>query len=106
MIYVPIVDRESGKQQWVIIELQGTLHNCNEAPLNGCDLGTLQWTNGNPVLRIGNHLCEGKVVKLQKPILVTSRGEDSESEHNGPHYVIEAIVREKLLFSNRPRPLL
>ena len=23
---------------------------------------------GNPVLTIGNHLCEGKVIKLRKPL--------------------------------------
>ena len=28
---------------------------------------------GNPVLRIGNHLCEGKVIKLRKPIASESR---------------------------------
>ena len=35
--------------QWVIIELQGTLHNPTGEPLNGHDLGTLQWMNVSPV---------------------------------------------------------
>ena len=119
-----------------MIELQGNLHNANGSGLHGMDLGELEWVNvgwgrlcdwkGNPVLSIGNHLCEGKVVKLRKPLasgssldclpVVMRKTANSIGEGNGEcwvhhlqkevQYEIDVIIHEKFLFSNRPRPLL
>ena len=34
-----------GEKQWVVVELQGTLHNIDGGPLNSRDLGTIEWIN-------------------------------------------------------------
>ena len=90
----------------MVIELQGNLHNANGSGLHGMDLGELEWVNGNPVLSIGNHLCEGKVVKLRKPLAIMRKTANSIGEGNEVQYEIDVIIHEKFLFSNRPRPLL
>ncbi|KAK8802669.1 hypothetical protein WA171_006345 [Blastocystis sp. BT1] len=106
MICIPLVLNESGQETWVLIELQGKLHNIDGDGFCGIDLGTLGWVDGNPVLTIGNHLCEGKVIKLRKPLAIMRRIKKTESSEAGVEYVVEAMIKEKYLFSARPRPLL
>ena len=106
MICIPIrfPDQES---RWVLIELQGTLHNSDGGALNSKILGSLEWNNGIPSLTIGNHLCEGKVVKLRTPLAILRKSFSADpAEVVQKEYLVQAIVREKLLFSDRPRPLL
>lgn len=59
MICIPLVSNESGEEivdsnerndeQWVLVELQGKLHNIDGDGLCGIDLGTLEWVNVSSV---------------------------------------------------------
>ena len=71
---------------------------------------------GTPSLIIGHHLLTGKVVELDKPLAVLAkRSKDANNDamdHAGNQesgmieYEIMALVRKKILFKNRPKPII
>ncbi|WKX88165.1 hypothetical protein Q1695_008090 [Nippostrongylus brasiliensis] len=90
----------------MIIEFQGTIDSSGQ-PLENEVLGHLTWRadNSEALLLIGHHLLEGKMVDLEKPFALIRQtpGEDPESQHSS--MLIDAIIRRKLVFRNRPKPL-
>lgn len=70
-------------------------------------------TQGTPSLIIGHHLLTGKVVELDKPLAVLAKrhsvsvDEDRESgsTSNNKEYEIIALVTRKIIFKNRPKPI-
>merc|ERR1740130_1393607 len=56
-------------RDWTILELQGTLES-RVGDCQGLEIGTLEIKEGTPILLIGNHRLEGKVVQLSKPFVV------------------------------------
>jgi hypothetical protein len=52
-------------------------------------------------MEIGQHFLEGSVVDLKSPFLVVDTVASSESKE----FEIYAIVKKKLIFKNRPKPL-
>ena len=102
-------------KDWIIIELQGTLGTHKNVPLKDVGFGDLHFNaQGEPMLVLGHHLLKGKVVNLSNPIAVfakQTRSHDStlsESEMNEKafDYEVIALVRKKIMFASRPKPIL
>jgi len=107
------------QDEWQIIELQGTLSSRPEKnkPLDSVVLGQLSTKacsgkiqTGKYELLLGRQKCEGKTIPLKKPLVVLEKitnNDDMDNKENNTYvsYRVVGIVREKLLFANRPIPL-
>ena len=101
-------------KDWVIIELQGSVETHNSIPLKDVGLGDLHYNaHGEPILILGHHLLKGKIVKLSNPIGVFEKqtrqlNSTSDTMVDEAHYDYEviALVRKKIVFSSRPKPIL
>ncbi|KAK0425120.1 hypothetical protein QR680_009043 [Steinernema hermaphroditum] len=96
-----LVTNAGGVKEWIMIEVQGSLQ-C-DGDMSGLLAGNLAWrkSTGEPLLLIGHLMLEGKMVMLDKPLGVLRPGTpDSPSE-----VTAVAVVRKKILFKQRPRPI-
>ncbi|KAH9494628.1 Chromosome transmission fidelity protein 8 [Bulinus truncatus] len=108
-------------KEWAIVELQGDLETRHPVPLNNNFIGDLHFTHKDaPVLIIGHHILQGKVISLEKPLAVIAKcsgakensavPEDGEMGHsqspNSSSYHVQAIIKRKILFKTRPKPII
>ena len=139
-------------EDWAIIEMQGDLESrIGDIQLEGKFVGDLHFTKAGqiPVLIIGHHILYGKVVKLEKPLVIMEKcqkqivkeeeikesldrvnacGDEASNiqnqatdmeiddmtntsaadgvEKHGTVYNVRAIIRKKLLFKSRPKPII
>ena len=98
LMRIPIlVNIGQGIPQWAIIELQGQV-TARTGSFEGESIGPLTIENDHATLTIGNHMLNGKVHKLKKPLAVVQRG----TTEGLP---IIAVIRHKVVFSDRPQIL-
>lgn len=67
---------DAAANEWSVVEFQGQLVS---EELRGAEIGALRFADGVPTLRVGNHVLEGKVVKLAKPFAVLHKEPASDS---------------------------
>jgi len=125
MVLIEITNPDAGAselREWSVVELQGNLEKVAGAEalsFDGLDVGKLKFQTDKPVLTIGPHILEGEVKKLPHPLLVLMRddgslvtspgeegvaaGEPLPAAGAGTGYTVAGLVRQKLLFKNRPK---
>lgn len=59
---------------------------------------------GVPILMIGHHILHGAVQDLPKPLAVMWKVKTDE-EALESHYSVTAVIRKKVIFKNRPKPI-
>ncbi|XP_054288233.1 chromosome transmission fidelity protein 8 homolog [Macrosteles quadrilineatus] len=99
-----LVKMQEEPPQWGVIELQGDVESRYQTAVEDQFVGDLHFTiQGNtPVLIIGHHILYGKAVTLEKPFAVLEKSSDS----NSTEYIVKALVKQKLLFKTRPKPII
>jgi len=94
----------NGLAEWLMIELQGSLESPSP-DLSGQTIGDLAYTKqGMPVLIIGHHALFGKESDLAKPLVVLVNEPLSDADGERRLEAI-AVIRTKLIFKTRPRPI-
>ena len=111
--------RNSGggnSQELALIEMQGALESRlgNNVDVSGKFIGDLHYTkdNGTPILIIGHHILYGKVVKLERPmvamkkVVMSCENGASGDNQSTTEYHVDTIIRHKLIFKARPKPII
>ncbi|CAG4947548.1 unnamed protein product [Parnassius apollo] len=95
---------ENGVPEWAIVELQGLIQMKKDSTLGPTVIGDLHYFNRNkhPVLVLGHHILNGKEVKLEQPMAVMEKI----NNEGKIEYKVKAIVKKKLLFKSRPKPII
>ena len=130
-IYIKIDENQNPDKitEWSIIELQGDLEVRNGDSLTNKFLGDLHFDkDGVPIMILGHHTLYGKVVSLDKPFLLVRKhrkkveniladeikGKEFDIDDQNPEfqeskfiteYLVHAVIKKKLLFNKRPRPI-
>lgn len=113
--------------EWIIIELQGDLESRSQESFAGKQIGSLVFTKeGTPIMIIGHHILYGKIAELEKPFAVIRKAardshsgsqEEPSAPVNGSDkdlimpsapvcYDVQAIVKKKIIFKTRPKPII
>jgi len=94
--------------EWTLLELQGGLTpTVSQSALTSLNIGKIVNVEGEThTLTIGKHQLEGRLVSIKKPFAVLKKrcapeGEESDSAC----YDVIGVIRQKLHFKSRPKPL-
>ena len=126
-------DNPSEPKECYIIELQGELEVESGEDLSNRFMGDLHFNkDGTPIMILGHHILYGKVCNMDKPIVLLKKhkatdsymkddsmdenlkmdlnSDDDSNDSNGStktktEYLIDAVVRRKIVFNKRPRPI-
>ncbi|KAJ8666981.1 hypothetical protein QAD02_008643 [Eretmocerus hayati] len=106
---IPLKKPEDDTVQWTLIEFHGTLKSIPKVD-QACNIGNIYFeSNGMVLMNIGNHVLEGKVMKLEKPIALIKKNiqapNNAARESEGREYILKTIIRTKLIFLSRAKPL-
>ncbi|XP_032520873.1 chromosome transmission fidelity protein 8 homolog [Danaus plexippus] len=103
-IYIKSENETGGISEWAIVELQGLVQVEGDDRGGPAVVGDLHYfkRNRHPVLVLGHHVLTGKEVKLEQPMAVMEKTVDG----GQTSYRVKAIVRKKLLFKSRPKPII
>lgn len=109
---IPIRSEGGSPPAWAMVELQGEIERLIEAiPDEPYDVGTLTATDDTSIqLVIGYHRLEGTKMALKKPVAilekVQSNDTDMDDDDNEVRYNVIGVIREKLIFKQRPRAII
>ncbi|XP_050425300.1 chromosome transmission fidelity protein 8 homolog [Adelges cooleyi] len=94
--------------EWAAIEIQGELESRHNTPLECQYVGDLFATvkDNVPILIIGHHILYGKMETFARPLAVMKKEVISGEKGEGGEYTVVAVVTKKLLFKNRPKPII
>ncbi len=121
MVQLFIEFSPDGVNEWGMIELQGELETRDQMSFDNMHIGDLYFDNkGTPQMIVGHHLLTGKVEKLDKPFAVLKKHsaelesdsmdwEQTDSERlelRSTEYIVVAMVTRKIIFKNRPKPII
>jgi hypothetical protein len=106
--------RLAGEDEWSLLELQGHLDPRDvQQTLDSLPLGVLEADAANSKefsLIIGSNKLVGKLVRLEKPLVVLTH-EDNEhvaadaAGAGDEHWRAVGVVRNKVVFKTRPQPI-
>ena len=93
-----------------MIEMQGDLESRLGAnvDVSGKFIGDLHYTKdgGIPILIIGHHILYGKKVKLESPMVAMKKVRTVQGDQTVTEYHVETVIRSKLIFKARPKPII
>jgi chromosome transmission fidelity protein 8 len=102
--------------EWFLIEMQGDLESRSKDHLEGKFIGDLHFNKqGVPVMIIGHHILYGKEIELDQPVVAITKDSpqeqgmdlgDEEQPSPSNKYQVKAIIRNKLIFKARPKPII
>lgn len=100
-----VVKLSPDSREWGLVELQGQLETREGSGFQGLHVGDLHFLSCDTAsMIVGHHLLSGKVVTLDKPLAVLRKCVDDE-ESGAPEYRIIAFITKKVIFKNRPKPI-
>ncbi|XP_022338440.2 chromosome transmission fidelity protein 8 homolog [Crassostrea virginica] len=111
-VFVSLPNSPDNCPEWAIVDLQGSLETRQPVPLGGKFVGDLHFTKQNvPILIIGHHILYGKIVDMEKPYAVivkdnSTTNDSNNTEKQGVSYVVKALIKKKILFKQRPKPII
>ncbi|KAK6632670.1 hypothetical protein RUM43_013440 [Polyplax serrata] len=92
-------------KEWGLLEFQGSFSTLGNQPMDRQFIGDLNFNNdGTPFFIVGHHILFGEEVKLPKPFAILQKVIDEDSKHT--KYVVPAVIRRKILFKTRPKPII
>lgn len=104
--FISSADGQHGN--WIAIEFHGQLQRCSSY-LERIDISNVYFKKNNQVIiNVGNFILEGKEVTLDKPLAILKKEctlTDS-GEKSCTNYEAHAIVKKKLIFRSRPKPVI
>jgi len=95
-----------GRMEWLLFELQGTLEL--DGDVASKLLGHYAWRNdGHVSLIIGHQLLDGKLVDMERPLIVVETNRDSlaQPSKSATSLVVKGVIRRKVVFKSRPKPI-
>lgn len=105
------IKKDGEIEEWAIIELQGDL-KFQSVDVTNKYIGDLHFSkSGMPILIIGIHVLHGKEMELPKPFAVLTKKSNEIIDNTGTfekktEYIVTAIVKKKLIFKSRPKPII
>jgi chromosome transmission fidelity protein 8 len=110
---IEISNSSTSLQEFVTVELQGTITSLSEDVYANVALGNMVVKQNDRVhLQVGNHRVIGTIESLHKPLVVlkkvtamNSSMEDPSFDDKKKEYCVEAVIRRRIIFTERPQPI-
>lgn len=103
---IKIINNKDDISKKTLIEIQGEILHTSEDTYENMNLGDLieNKEKGTFSFYIGNHILEGKRIKLKNPLLLFKKERKTEEDVEKEVFLTE-IFYEKIVFQSRPMPV-